>query len=449
MKNNKLIFISGIILFLIGLFYGVLYLFFVNGDVTVINNVINKVNNEEIVDASSFKSIRNEETINYLNDLIDDTNYLNSIVKEEKFINILELTSKDYEDIKKYKNEIKAKSKEALENIKGLKLDRFEGELKEVNTDLYEKKYNSIIEDVKYVERVVVFLTSNNDKMDIVDKSVVFNKRHAMEEFDGIDHKVNYIKKIDYRLIDDKEGPVINANNISVTVGASLDIKSKVSCEDAVDGKVECSVSSYSTSKVGTYKVTISAKDIAGNSSSKTITLTVNKKIVNTKPYYIEVIRNQNVVVVYGLDSNNDYTRVVKVFTVSVGKNGNTPTGTFSTTKGNRWGSLFGGVYGQYSTRITGHILFHSVPYYKASPDQLEWEEYNKLGTAASAGCIRMRVIDVKWIYDNCPVGTKVKIYDGSLPKGVSKPSVAKISASSPNRGWDPTDPDSRNPWKK
>ena len=146
MKNNKLIFISGIILFLIGLFYGVLYLFFVNGDVAIINNVINKVNNEEIVDASSFKSIRNEETINYLNDLIDDANYLNSITKEEKFINILELTSKDYEDIKKYKNEIKAKGKEAIESIKELKLDRFEGQLKEVNKDLYEKKYNSIID---------------------------------------------------------------------------------------------------------------------------------------------------------------------------------------------------------------------------------------------------------------------------------------------------------------
>ena len=449
MKNNKLIFISGILLLLIGLFYAILYLFFVNGDVSVINNVINKVNNEEIIDSNSYKSIRNEDTINYLNDLVDDTNYLNSITKEEKFINILELTSKDYEDIKKYKNEIKAKSKDALESIKKLKLDRFEGQLKEVNVDIYEKKYNSIIEDVKYVERVVAFLSSNNDKIDIIGNTVVFNKRQAMVDFDDIDHKVNYIKKINYKLIDDKEGPVINASNMSVTVGTNLDIKSKVSCEDGVDGVVECSVSSYSTSNVGTYKVTISAKDIAGNSSSKTITLTVNKKIVNTKPYYIEVIRNQNVVVVYGLDSNNNYTRVVKVFTVSVGKNGNTPTGTFSTTKGYRWGSLFGGVYGQYSTRIVGHILFHSVPYYKASPDQLEWEEYNKLGTAASAGCIRMRVIDVKWIYDNCPVGTKVKIYDGSLPKGVSKPSYAKISGSDPRRGWDPTDPLSNNPWKK
>ena len=124
-----------------------------------------------------------------------------------------------------------------------------------------------------------------------------------------------------------------------------------------------------------------------------------------------------------------------------------TPTGTFTTTKGQRWGALYGGVYGQYSTRIVGSILFHSVPYYSASPDNLEWEEYNKLGTAASMGCVRMRVIDAKWIYDNCPAGTTVRIYDGLLPSGVSKPSAYKIPSDSPNRGWDPTDPDYNNPW--
>ena len=60
-----------------------------------------------------------------------------------------------------------------------------------------------------------------------------------------------------------------------------------------------------------------------------------------------------------------------------------------------------------------------------------------------------MTVKDVKWIYDNCPVGTKVKIYDGNIPSGITKPAVPKIPADSPNKGWDPTDPDKNNPWKK
>ena len=60
-----------------------------------------------------------------------------------------------------------------------------------------------------------------------------------------------------------------------------------------------------------------------------------------------------------------------------------------------------------------------------------------------------MTVQDVKWIFDNCPVGTTVKIYDGNLPAGVTKPTAQKIDGNSPNKGWDPTDPDSANPWKK
>ena len=60
-----------------------------------------------------------------------------------------------------------------------------------------------------------------------------------------------------------------------------------------------------------------------------------------------------------------------------------------------------------------------------------------------------MTVKDVKWIYDNIENGTTVKIYDGSLPSGVKKPSTIKIDRNSPNKGWDPTDPDSKNPWKK
>ena len=60
-----------------------------------------------------------------------------------------------------------------------------------------------------------------------------------------------------------------------------------------------------------------------------------------------------------------------------------------------------------------------------------------------------MTVADVKWIYDNCDKGMTVKIYDGNLPEGVKKPSAPKIDTNSSNKGWDPTDPDSNNPWNK
>ena len=56
---------------------------------------------------------------------------------------------------------------------------------------------------------------------------------------------------------------------------------------------------------------------------------------------------------------------------------------------------------------------------------------------------------DAKWIYDNCPVGTKVTIYDSKDPGPLGKPTPIRIDVNSPYRGWDPTDPNPRNPWLK
>ena len=64
-------------------------------------------------------------------------------------------------------------------------------------------------------------------------------------------------------------------------------------------------------------------------------------------------------------------------------------------------------------------------------------------------GCVRLTVRDAKWIYDNCPNGTMIKIYDGDLPSGVSKPAAQKIDENDPRKGWDPTDPDPANPWNQ
>ena len=92
--------------------------------------------------------------------------------------------------------------------------------------------------------------------------------------------------------------------------------------------------------------------------------------------------------------------------------------------------------------------MFHSVPCFKQDKSRLEVEEYNKLGQPASLGCIRMTVRDTKWIYDNCPPGTTVVIYDDeSNPGPLGKPESIKIPEDSEYSGWDPTDPDPENPW--
>ena len=140
------------------------------------------------------------------------------------------------------------------------------------------------------------------------------------------------------------------------------------------------------------------------------------------------------------------------MFVASTGAPGSeTPLGVFTTSDRYETLLLVGNVWGHYTMRINGPIFFHSVPYFsKGAPwDNLEYLEYNKLGNGASAGCVRLAANDAKWIYDNIPYGTTVKIYDApSLPTGVVKPSPIKIDENSPNRGWDPTDPDPNNPWR-
>lgn len=159
------------------------------------------------------------------------------------------------------------------------------------------------------------------------------------------------------------------------------------------------------------------------------------------KPYYIKVNKGTNVVTVYKSNGTPD-----RAFVCSTGSA--TPVGTFSTSQKLRWHVLMGPSYGQYCTRITGSILFHSVWYYtnrdKASQSTIQ---YNRLGTTASHGCVRLTVGDSKWIYDNCPLGTKVTVFNGSSKDDpLGKPVAITVSTAS-RRGWDPTDPDSANPY--
>ncbi|WP_443960057.1 L,D-transpeptidase family protein [Roseburia inulinivorans] len=164
-------------------------------------------------------------------------------------------------------------------------------------------------------------------------------------------------------------------------------------------------------------------------------------------PYYIKINRKQNCITVYTSDENGEYTVPYKAMICSTGLYNATPRGTFHLSTKYLWRELYGKVYGQYATRITGGVLFHSVPYYKKSKSALCTEKYNKLGQQASMGCVRLTVEDAKWIADNCPSGTTVEIYDDDDPGPLGKPEAAHIDTDSPNKGWDPTDPDVENPW--
>lgn len=124
---------------------------------------------------------------------------------------------------------------------------------------------------------------------------------------------------------------------------------------------------------------------------------------VNTKSkYFIRVNVQAQVINIYTYDKNGNYTVPVKAFVCSTGS-GTPSSGTYTMaasggSKRRVW-TLYGGVYGQYVTPIVGDILFHSVPYLKKNGndvvhDSLKYWEYDKLGTRASMGCIRLTTRD-------------------------------------------------------
>ena len=164
-------------------------------------------------------------------------------------------------------------------------------------------------------------------------------------------------------------------------------------------------------------------------------------------PYLIAVNRAASTVTVYTLDEEGRYTVPYMAMVCSGGEG--TPLGFFATPVSYQWRLLSGPCYGQYATRIWDAYLFHSVPYYTQHKDDLEYDQFNQLGTQASLGCIRLMVNDVKWIYDNCDIGTRVIIYDDAEDPGpMGKPgTIYTDPADESMRGWDPTDPDPENPW--
>lgn len=164
-------------------------------------------------------------------------------------------------------------------------------------------------------------------------------------------------------------------------------------------------------------------------------------------PYLLAVNRAASTVTVYTADEENRYTVPFMAMVCSGGSD--TPIGYFATPIKYEWRLLSGPCYGQYATRIWDAYLFHSVPYYTQHKDDVEYDQFNQLGTSASLGCIRLAVVDVKWIYDNCPLGTPVIIYDDAeRPGPMGKPgTICTDPADESRRGWDPTDPDPVNPW--
>lgn len=166
--------------------------------------------------------------------------------------------------------------------------------------------------------------------------------------------------------------------------------------------------------------------------------------------YTIHVNRVTNIMKITRVNSHGQ-TVVEKIFACSTGRKGfETPPGNYKTFGYYEWKKMVGDVWARYavtfSTKGKG-LLIHSVPYYEKDMSTLEYAEYNKLGSAASSGCIRLSVADAKWVYDNCKNGTVVHVYEDPNEK-TQMPITLKLPKNSKYRGWDPSGTfDKGNPW--
>lgn len=129
-------------------------------------------------------------------------------------------------------------------------------------------------------------------------------------------------------------------------------------------------------------------------------------------PYKVYVDISDQYVYVFGWDGEA-YTTKVRKMICSTGKDETpTPTGTYQA-----YAQLSGewywfkqyNCYAKWAYGIVGGILFHSVTF-NANKKQVGSEK--NLGKKASHGCIRLKIDDAKWIYDNCPYGTTVVIQE-------------------------------------
>ena len=199
-------------------------------------------------------------------------------------------------------------------------------------------------------------------------------------------------------------------------------------------GKVTISGTKYDFGTKG--YITVSASDL--------VSTRVKNMLGSGSGKVVLVNRGTCVITVY------EGGKPVKAMFCSPGRNTSVSSGTNATPLGTRyikdklrWHTLDGPTYGQYCSHLAvgseySSYLFHSVMYSQlGNIKSLYMYEYQNLGSPASHGCIRLACGDAYYIYKNCPIGTRVVIFDGSK---ADDPLQAKF-VSQKWDGYDPTDP--------
>ena len=165
----------------------------------------------------------------------------------------------------------------------------------------------------------------------------------------------------------------------------------------------------------------------------------------NPHDFQIKVNRARNSFTVYTKDGENGYIIPYKVFLCTV--NGTeTPLGTYKFYAKYRWKYMHDDptgrpIYCQFLNRFKNGYIVHSLIYKdKADSYYFDADSYNNLGAQSSDGCVRLRADQAQWVYENCPNGTSITIYEDTWNIGpLDRPAVEQAIPLS--QKYDPTDP--------
>ena len=207
--------------------------------------------------------------------------------------------------------------------------------------------------------------------------------------------------------------------------GTSKKLQAKMAKEGYYSGSID---GAFGPASVKGLQKLINAKLYPSSSSTvtKTSTPAPAKPKATLKSYRIEIDLTNQICTVYGVYSDKSSKALMSEFISSAKKGHTTPTGNFKIqgASGGRKAKLrtakmsSGKSYAEYLCRFHGSKCMHGVPYSKRNTlGKVSKTEFNKLGTPASSGCVRMPIKLCRYIYNNCPVGTPVKVFKGTKGK--------------------------------
>lgn len=146
---------------------------------------------------------------------------------------------------------------------------------------------------------------------------------------------------------------------------------------------------------------------------------------VNDSPYFIYVEKGSHTITIYTRDASGQYTVPSATYAIAIGRSSTlTPVGDFKLLAKEAWHSWTTS-YSPYCSKFSNGLYFHG-PLYRTKGDyqSLIESSASAIGTNATSGCLRTSVAAAYAIY-KCPVGTNVKIVNGSpLGRSASRPSI-------------------------